>query len=446
MTLLWAVILFGLLIFFHELGHFILAKAVGVKVLKFSIGFGPKIISKQIGETEYILSAFPLGGYVKPLGEDPDDEIAAEDIPRAFNNQSVWKRAAIVVAGPIFNLILSYVIFVVFLSFSLPVVIPVLNDLTNTKIEGIRKDSPAMDAGLMIDDIVLSVNGNEISTWVEMDEVLIKSPGKEVSLSVRRGGKLLDIALVPEPRTVTARSGKEEVLGDSGISRLSTRIEGVINDSPAMEAGLLEGDAIITVDGQYVGDWAEMAEFINGSPEKALKLEVKRGNDTIKLNVTPDAAGKIGISKSMGFDVIQTDSILLAPVKGAQAVYGWTVLTLDVAKRLITGNMSTKMLGGPIVIVNEASKAASSGMADYFYLIAVISINLAIINLFPVPVLDGGHLVFMGIEAVRGKPLSDKVMEILTKIGFGLLMMLIALVLYNDTMKVIVPWVQKMIG
>jgi regulator of sigma E protease len=441
MTLLWAVILFGLLIFFHELGHFILAKAVGVKVLKFSIGFGPKIISKQIGETEYILSAFPLGGYVKPLGEDPEDEIAEEDIPRAFNNQPVWKRAAIVIAGPIFNIVLSYLIFVVFLSFSLPVVVPILSDLTNTKIEGITKDSPAMEAGLIADDLVLSVNGNEISTWVEMDEVLLKSPGEEVALKVKRGEELLDIIIVPEARTVTARNGLEEVIGDAGISRLSTRIEGVVKDSPAMESGLLEGDAIITVDGQYVGDWAEMAEVISKNPEKELKLEVKRGDDILKLSVSPDAAGKIGISKTMGFNVIQSESILMSPIRGAQAVYAWSALTLDVAARLISGNMSTKMLGGPIVIVNEASKAASAGMADYFYLIAVISINLAVINLFPVPVLDGGHLVFMAIESVMGKPLNEKTMEILTKIGFAMLMMLIALVLYNDTMKVVVPWV-----
>jgi regulator of sigma E protease len=445
MTLLWAVVLFGLLIFFHELGHFILAKSVGVKVLKFSIGFGPKLISRQIGETEYVLSAFPLGGYVKPLGEDPDDEIPEEDVPRAFNNQPVWKRAAIVIAGPIFNMVLAYLIFVVFLSFSLPVVIPVLNNLTSTKIEGIRKDSPAMEAGLMPDDIVVSVNGNDISTWVEMDEVLTRSPGKEVALKVKRGEELLDITIVPEATTVTARDGKEEVLGDAGISRLSTRIEGVVKDSPAMKAGLLEGDAIISVDGQYVGDWGEMAELISDNPGRELTIEVKRGNDILSLKVTPDASGKIGISKTMGFNVIQSESILLSPIRGLQAVYAWSVLTLDVAARLITGTMSTKMLGGPIVIVSEASKAASSGMADYFYLIAVISINLAIINLFPVPVLDGGHLVFMAIEAVRGKPLNEKAMEILTKIGFALLMLLIALVLYNDTMKVIVPWVQKML-
>ncbi len=447
MTILWAVILFGLLIFFHELGHFLVAKFVNVKVLKFSIGFGPRIFGKQIGETEYVVSAFPLGGYVKPLGEDPDDEIPEEDIPRAFNNQSVGKRAAIVIAGPIFNLVLAYIIFVLFLSFNNPVVIPVLTDLTNTNIEGIRKDSPAMIAGLQSADTVLSVNQEEISTWIEMDEVLLDSPGKEVTLKVRRGDRVIDVTLIPEPVVVKDKNGVEKTYGDAGISRLSTRLEGIVDGSPAMEAGLIQGDSVISVNGEPVGDWAGMAELISGNPGKEIILEINRGDKTIEIRVMPDAGGKIGISKGMGFDVIHTsNNIMLAPIKGIEAVYGWSALTLDVAGRLITGNMSTKMLGGPIVIINEASKAASTGMAEYFLLIAVISINLAIINLFPVPVLDGGHLVFMGIEAVMGKPLNEKVVDILTRIGFGMLMLLIAFVLYNDTMKIIVPWVQKLIG
>lgn len=446
MTILWAVILFGLLIFFHELGHFIVAKLVNVKVLKFSIGFGPKIIGKKIGETEYVLSLLPLGGYVKPLGEDPDDEIAEEDIPRAYNNQPVWKRASIVIAGPIFNLVLAYLIFVVFLTASLPIVIPVLSDLTNTKIEGISKDSPAMMAGLRSGDTVLSVNGKDISTWVEIDEVVIKSPLKEVLFKVKRGESIIDIAVIPEETAVKSKNGDKSTVGDIGISRLSTRLEGIVDNSPAMKAGLKEGDTVLAVNGEAVGDWGEMADRISGSPDTEIVLNINREEAVIDVNVRTDADGRIGISKGMGFNVIQSSGILDASVKGFQAVYGWVALTLDVAGRLITGNMSTKMLGGPIVIVNEASKAASSGIADYFYLIALISVNLAVINLFPVPVLDGGHLIFLCIESIRGKPLNEKLEEIFTKIGFGLLLMLIAFVLYNDTMKVIVPWAQKIIS
>lgn len=446
MTILWAVILFGLLIFFHELGHFILAKLVNVKVLKFSIGFGPKLIGKTIGETEYVVSAIPLGGYVKPLGEDPDDEIPEEDIPRAYNNQTVMKRAAIVFAGPVFNFVLAYLIFVVFLSANLPLVIPVLDDLINTRIEGIRKDSPAMKVGLKPEDIVLSVNGKDISTWVEMDEVFIKNPGKEVLLKVKRGERTFDVIVIPEPVVVTDRDGEEKTYGDVGISRLSTRIDGVVSGSPAMDAGLMKDDIILSINGEPVEDWNGMAELITKNPEKEIKLKVRRHDDVFDLGVSPDAEGRIGISKGMGFNVIQTSNILLAPIKGLEAVYKWSALTLEVAGRLITGNMSTKMLGGPIVIINEASKAASSGLSDYFYLIALISVNLAIINLFPVPVLDGGHLVFLFIEAVMGKPLNERLMEIFTRIGFAMLMLLIAVVLYNDTMKVIVPWVQKMLG
>ncbi|MBI4844113.1 MAG: RIP metalloprotease RseP [Nitrospirae bacterium] len=446
MTIFWAVVLFGLLIFFHELGHFILAKLVNVKVLKFSIGFGPRIIGKKYGDTEYILSAIPLGGYVKPLGEEPDDEIPAEDLPRAYGSQPVWKRASIVLAGPVFNLVLAYIIFVVFLSFKLPIVIPVLKDVTNTKIEGVVKGSPAMKAGLMPGDDVVSVNGKEIHSWVEMEEAFINNPGKEVLLKVEREGASVDIVLIPEASTVKDKGGNDKVIGDAGVSRLSTRIEGVIENSPAMKGGLRAGDSVLAVNGSPVSDWNDMAKLISGNPGKEILLEIRRGDKVLTLDITPDAGGKIGISKGMGFDVVHTDNVFLSPIKGLEAVYRWSALTLEVAGRLITGKMSAKMLGGPIVIVNEASKAASSGLSDYFYLVALISVNLAVLNLFPVPVLDGGHLVFLAIEAVRGKPLHEKAVDILTKAGFAALILLIAFVLYNDTMKVIVPWVQKMIG
>ncbi len=367
MTLLWAVILFGILIFFHELGHFIFAKLVGVKVLKFSLGFGPKLVSKKIGETEYIISALPLGGYVKPLGEEPGEELNEEDKPRAFNYQPVWKRALIILAGPVFNLILAYIIFVVFLSVKLPVAIPDLSSMTAT-IENVMEDSPAMRAGIKKDDTIVSINGKRVTDWSEMSEVLSKNPGNEVSLGVKRGSDLINITLIPELVTIKDKEGRETTIG------------------------------------------------------------------------------RIGISKKLNFNVIQSTGILQAPLKGLEAVYYWSLLILESVGKLLTGSISAKQLGGPIVIIDVASKAASIGAFAYFNFIAIISINLAILNLFPVPVLDGGHLVFLSIEAVRGKSLSDKVMTVATKIGFAMLMLLIAFVFYNDTVRIIVPWVQKTIN
>ncbi len=364
MTFIWAIVLFGLLIFFHELGHFILAKSVGVKVMKFSLGFGPKIFGRKIGETEYLLSAIPLGGYVKPLGEEPGEEISEEDRPRAFNNQPVWKRAAIVLAGPVFNLVLAYIIFTVFLSFNLPVTIPKLDSITTT-IENVMEDSPAMKAGLTKDDTIVSIDGESVGEWNVMAEIFSRNPGNELALKVKRNDELIDMNIVPESTTVKDEQGEE-----------------------------------VTV-------------------------------------------GRIGISKKFNAKVIQSDSMFSAPFKGIQAVYEWCVLTLDVIVKLFTGSVSTKQIGGPILIVDAAAKAASVGVFTYFNFIAIISINLAILNLLPVPVLDGGHVLFFAIEAIRGKPVSEKIMIAANKVGMSLLLLLIFFVLYNDTVRIIVPWFQK---
>lgn len=364
MTIFWAVIFFGLLIFFHELGHFIVSKIVNVKVLKFSLGFGPKLISRKIGETEYLISAIPLGGYVKPLGEEPGEELSEEDRPRSFQNQPVLKRAAIVIAGPVFNLVLAYLIFFTFLGLNLPVAIPNLESMTST-------------------------------------------------------------------------------------------IETVVEDSPAMKAGLKENDAIVEIDGTPVMDWNEMAQVFSKNPEKELTLKVRRGDDLIQLKVIPDAVkakdekgneitvGRIGISKKLDATVIQSTSIFLAPLKAAEAVFRWCVLTGDVVIKLFTGSLSAKQVGGPILIVDAAAKAASVGAFTYFNFIAIISINLAILNLMPVPVLDGGHILFFVIEALRGRPLSEKIMVAANRVGMALLIMLITFVFYNDIMRVVVPWIQK---
>ena len=364
MTIIWAVVLFGILIFFHELGHFILAKLVGVKVLKFSLGFGPKIIGKKIGETEYLISAIPLGGYVKPLGEEIGEEIDEADKKRAFNYQPVWKRVAIVIAGPVFNLVLAFLIFTVFLGLKMPIAIPNLDSITTT-IEGVAKDSPAMEAGLKANDTIVSINGTSVHDWNEMAEMFSKNPGNELKLKVKRDVGIIDITVTPKPETVKNEKGEDVVIG------------------------------------------------------------------------------RIGISKKMDAKVIQSTSILDAPFKGIEAVYGWCVLTLEVVVRLFTGAVSAKQIGGPILIVDAAAKAASVGAFTYFNFIAIISINLAVLNLMPVPVLDGGHILFLSIEALKRKPLSEKIMLAANKVGMALLLLLITFVFYNDIIRIVLPWVRK---
>lgn len=367
MTILWAIILFGLLIFFHELGHFILAKLVGVKVLKFSLGFGPRVIGRKIGETEYLISAVPLGGYVKPLGEEIGEDLAEEEKPRAFNYQPVWKRVAIVFAGPVFNLVLAFIIFVVFLTLKLPVAIPELDSITTT-IENVMEDSPAMRAGIKPNDSIVAINGSSVRDWNEMADIFSRNPGKELTITIKRGDELIDVRVTPEPVQAKNASGEE-----------------------------------------------------------------------VKI-------GRIGISKKLDATVIESKYILDVPLKAVQAVYEWCALTLEVVVKLFTGAVSTKQIGGPILIVDAAAKAASVGVFTYFNFIAIISINLAILNLLPVPVLDGGHIMFLSIEALRGKPLSEKVILVANRIGMALLLLLITLVFYNDIMRIIVPWVERSVN
>jgi regulator of sigma E protease len=366
MTFFWAVVLFGLLIFFHEFGHFLLSKLVGVKVLKFSLGFGPKIIGRKIGETEYLISAIPLGGYVKPLGEEPDEELSEEDRPRAFNFQPVWKRFLIVLAGPMFNIFLAYLIFMAFLGMKLPVAIPELDSITTT-IENVVEGSPAMEAGLRPNDTIVSINGESVADWNEMAGIFSVNPGKELSVGIRRGEEMITVKITPEP----------------------------------------------------------------------VKAKNDRGEEV--------TIGRIGISKKLAANVIESKSIFSAPFKAVEAVWGWCVLTVQVVIKLFSGGISAKQVGGPILIVDAAAKAASVGAFTYFNFVAIISINLAILNLLPVPVLDGGHIMFMFIELLRGKPLNEKVLAVANRIGFALLLTLIAFVFYNDIMRVIVPWLQKSI-
>jgi len=366
MTFLWAIVLFGLLIFFHELGHFIFSKIVGVKVLKFSLGFGPKILGKRIGETEYLISAIPLGGYVKPLGEDPGEELPEDERHRAFNTQPLRNRALIVMAGPFFNMFLAYIIFVVFLAINVPVAIPKIDSISTT-IENVMEGSPAMEAGLKPDDTIISIDEVKVNDWGEMAEIFSKNPGKELTLRVKRGEEILTIKVTPEP----------------------TKVKG-------------EGGAEITI-------------------------------------------GRIGVSKKMDAKIITSSGILDIPLRAFEAVIAWCLLTLEVVIKLLIGSISAKQLGGPILIVDAAAKAASVGLLPYFNLVAIISVNLAILNLMPVPVLDGGHLMFMGVEAIMRRPLNERILMIANRIGMAILLMLITFVFYNDIVRVIIPWIKEIL-
>jgi len=348
------VIVLGILIFFHELGHFLVAKYFGVKVLKFSLGFGPKMVGKKIGETEYLISLFPLGGYVKLLGEDgheTDEPLSPEEEMKSFSNKPVLKRIAIVAAGPLFNLCLALVIFCGFyLIAGTQVMIP--------EIGQVREGSPADEAGLLKGDVIVAIEGKPLETWAEIKGVVQDSAGKPLQFTVKRADTPLTFTVVPEISVVKNIFGEE----------VKSALIGIVAAGKFKEV--------------ILGPW-----------------------DSIKE----------GLRKT--WEIIEL-----------------TCLTI---LKLLQRVVSIKTLGGPILIGQMTGQLAQENWIYLFPFMAVISINLGILNLLPIPILDGGFIIFLLIELVGRKPLNIKMRELAQKAGIFLLVILMAIVIYNDVARLI---------
>ncbi|MCX8030547.1 MAG: RIP metalloprotease RseP [Thermodesulfovibrionales bacterium] len=350
MTFLSAVLLIGFLIFIHELGHFIFAKLSGVRVLKFSLGFGPKVIGKKYGDTEYLLSAIPLGGYVKMLGEEPDDQLNEEEKRLSYKMQPIYKRAMIVFAGPLFNFLTAVVIFFFVFLLGIPVLKPIIGE--------VLENTPAAEAMLQKGDRILEINGKEVKKWTDMTEIIHSSPNKPIQLKISRQDTILTIKIVPETKKTKDIFGEEREIGLIGVK-------------PS-------------------GEFFTVREDLITSAKNAIVRSLEVASITL-----------IGIVK------------------------------------LIQRIIPADTIGGPIMIFSLAEKQAEAGALSFFTFAAIISINLAILNLLPIPVLDGGHLLFMFIEALRGKPLNEKVILIAHKLGWVFLLSLMAFAVYNDIFKLI---------
>lgn len=435
------IIALGILVAVHEWGHFWIARRCGVKVQRFSIGFGKALWRRtdKLG-TEYVIAAIPLGGYVKMLDERVDD-VKPEDLPHAFNRQHVLKRIAIIAAGPVTNFV--FAIFALFLMYLIGVqsVKPMLGE--------IQPDSIASSAGVPAGAIIKKVGERETPDWQAVNLELmshIGHPNMQLTLSVANSSvtqtKTLDL------RTWALDPDKESVIASLGLTMYRPEILSVIGlvaeNSAAEEIGLQVADKIVQVDGTPMANWEQIVSYIGQKPNTAIEIEVLRDNQRVKL------AGKVGTreddGKVLGYlgvsptlapwpdGVLFTHQYgLLAAVEEATAKT-WRLMTLstEMLGKLLTGDVSVKNLSGPIAIAQGAGMSASSGLVYFLSFLALISVNLGIINLLPIPVLDGGHLLYYVIELLSGRPVPDSVQEIGFKIGGLLLLLFMSIAVIND--------------
>ncbi len=351
-TIIATAVVLGILVFVHELGHFILAKKLGVGILKFSLGFGPKLIGKKIGETEYQIAVFPLGGFVKPLGEDPSEEVKEEDRHRSLWAQPIWKRALIIGAGPFFNFFLAAALFSSLNLFGIP--------YYPSKIGEVSPGFPAELAGLKKGDFVLSIDGEKVTKWDDLSKIIRNSKGKDLLLKVKRNGEILEIKVIPKPSTQKNLFGEEV---------------------PVFVIGITPFDEV--------------------------------------------AVEKVGPFRALGRGLSQT----------------WFGIELTVVSiiKLIERVVPAKTIGGPILIAQLAGEQARRGLLSLILFMAILSINLGVINLFPIPILDGGHFLFLGLEAVLRRPVSLKKMEIAQQIGLIFIILLMLFAFYNDIIRIFSP-------
>ncbi|MDR1424383.1 MAG: RIP metalloprotease RseP [Azoarcus sp.] len=441
------IIALGLLILVHELGHYLVARACGVKVLRFSIGFGRPLARWQPKPdgTEWVLSIIPLGGYVKMLGEVDDGELSEQETHQAFSRKPVGKRFAIVAAGPIFNLLLAVVLywglFVVGTEELQPYIAPTESAA-----------SPARDAGVRDGDLVLGVDGNDVRSWQDLRWALLKHAVDRdaATLAVRTAEgdtatRILDLNGFsldsPEQEDLITRMGLQVKLPP-----IAPLVDTVESDGAAAHAGLRKLDVILAIDGKALASSTEVVKIVRASAGQTRMFTVRRGEDRLEIAVTPDekkqADGAVVGYIGAGFDA----SALFANVRytpGAALVragrFTWemSALSLKSIGQLILGNISLKNVSGPLTIADLAGKSAQHGWAAFIGFLAFISISLGILNLLPIPVLDGGHLLYYAVEFVLRKPLSERVAETGQKIGLAFLLMLMAFALYNDINRLI---------
>jgi regulator of sigma E protease len=437
----------AILISVHEYGHFWVARKLNVKVLRFSIGFG-KTLFKYTGKkdnTEFVIAALPLGGYVKMLGEGDEEgeDVKPEELHRAFNQQNVYKRFAIVFAGPFVNFIFAILAFFLMYIIGIQGVKPVLGVMD--------KDSIAWQSGFRQGDLVTQVDGYNINTFGDMYEELMPffMDRDDVLVQVNNNQDLhLKLNLVP--LSVEASQMHETIGFELDLPEIEAVIGKVFPDTPAQHSGMMVDDKIISINGQEITDWLGLVSYVKARPKQKMHVVLLRNKEIRNIDLVSSSGlrngkqvGLLGIGNK--YKAILSDSMLVVnryPVfealyKGVEKTWSMSLLTLKMFYKMLMGEASLKNISGPITIAEVAGNSFQQGIEYFLRFLGIVSLSLGIINLLPIPVLDGGHLMFYMIEMIKGKPVSEVTREFSLKIGVGLLMLLMSLAIFNDISRLL---------
>lgn len=434
-TIIAGILMLGVLVFIHELGHFVIAKMCGVKVLKFSLGFGPKLVSRHRGETEYQICAIPLGGYVQMLGEGSGEqgeevELSAEEKARSFSEQSVAKRLAIVSAGPVMNLVLPLLILPI--SFMVGVQMPTYLDQPAC-IGYVVPESNAASGGFLAGDCVLAVNQRPVESWNDSNKGFVSQAGDALVFQIERDGNELQLVIPADNDSLQGM----QVLGL--LPRQEARIGGLAPDMPAAVAGIQEGDLILKIADYPISSWYDLKGVIQEIGERAVPVQLERAGEHLVVDLTPEQRGGegdylLGIAPLYSSEM-KRYGFSAAVREGASRTWELIELTVVFVQKLFTGNVSTKNIGGPITVVQIAGQAAQTDLSAILSVLAFISIQLGILNLLPIPILDGGHILFYLIELIIRRPVSIRAREMAQQVGMAMLLMLMVLAFYNDIIR-----------
>lgn len=436
------VVAVGTLVVIHEFGHYWVANKLGIKVLRFSVGFGKPLWTRRVGrdKMELVIAAVPLGGYVKMLDEN-EGSVPAKDKKRAFNRQPVWKRIAVVVAGPLFNFIFAILAYWLIFATGIDGLKPIVGRVV--------ENSLAQQAGFKPGDEILAIDDKVVMTWdqrrlylferaLDRENVIFQVRDKSGQEQTRK----LDLSTLPVSEVNAG-------LVERSIGLIPQMPEplpaiGVLEDGPAKQAGLEVGDRFVRIDGQSVNTWDEVVALIGSKAGQSIRVEIERGGALHTMELTPKAVdvggktvGRISIRPKFSPVSDSMRAVMRLPagqalVEAVTDTWSMSVLTLEMLYRMLKLEISTETISGPLTIAQYAGVSAKIGFSHFVMFLAVISISLGVLNLLPIPVLDGGHLLYYIIEAIKGGPLSDKAMMVGQRVGIALLMALMMLALYND--------------